>query len=207
VSRPRTKWKLLLSLAVLGGLTAGACWLEDLWNVYQFGVVAPNRLYRCRQPVGLQYPVLFRRYGIRRVISLRMEEEDPVAMSAEIIACRQAGVDYVNIPIGAPLPDDAQIERFLRAVRSSDGAVLLHCEHGRHRTGFLSAAYRVLFDDWTVERAMSVELDAYDAAPEPGKREKTREILQRIRAERGAWLARTYPASPATTGIASDGVL
>ncbi|HAU36644.1 MAG TPA: hypothetical protein DCX07_02870 [Phycisphaerales bacterium] len=207
MSRPRTKWKLLLVLAVLGGLTAGACWLEDVWNVYRFGAVAPGRLYRCRQPVGLQYPVLFRRYGIRRVISLRMEEEDPAAMNAEIVACRQAGVDYVNLPIGAPLPDDPQIERFLRAVRSSDGPVLLHCEHGRHRTGFLSAVYRVLFDGWTVDRAMSEELDAYDAAPEPGKREQAREILQRIHAERSAWLRRTAPIAPTTTGIASDGAL
>jgi len=120
--------------------------------------------------------------------------EDPKAFDREQRICRKAGVEFVNIPVQGLLPTDAQIVRFLRAVRSRPGAVLFHCEHGRHRTSFMKATYRVLMQAWTVEDAVA-EMAANDARPQGQKRTRTFAILRRIRDNRQAWLARTDPAT------------
>jgi protein tyrosine phosphatase (PTP) superfamily phosphohydrolase (DUF442 family) len=184
---------LVAIVGVAAALAVAGAVLHDRYYVRNLHEMIPGELYHCRQPTAPQWWML-RKYDIRRVINLRARQEDPAAFDLEQRLCREGGVDFVNIPVEGLLPTDEQIERFLRAVRSRPGAVLFHCEHGRHRTCFMKATYRVLLQDWTVEDAVA-EMAANDARPEGQKRARTFAILRRLRDNRAAWLTRTDPAN------------
>ena len=187
---------ILLVTGVAVALAVGGGWvLHDRYVVGRFHEMIPGELYHCRQPHPPQWWILDH-YHIRRVINLRAEVEDADTFAEERRICREAGVDFVHIPVSALLPTDRQIARFLHAVRSRPGAVLWHCEHGRHRTSFMKAAYRVLVQEWAPERAVA-EMADNDARPEGEKRAKTFAILRRLRDNRDEWLARTAPDAPA----------
>jgi len=46
------------------------------------------------------------------------------------------------------------------ATAAQSGPVYVHCEHGEDRTGLVIAAYRVLYEGWTKERAQA-EMNAH----------------------------------------------
>jgi protein tyrosine/serine phosphatase len=72
-------------------------------------------------------------------------------------------LNYFNLPL---LPGRAatkeQTEYFLRLVNDPANApVYVHCKGGRHRTGAMTAAYRITHDGWTAEQAFE-EMKKYD---------------------------------------------
>ena len=66
-----------------------------------------------------------------------------------------AGMRYINVPMnvrGYPPPDLAP--RFLALVNDpKNWPVFVHCHGGRHRTGVMTAIYRMAVDGWDVQRA------------------------------------------------------
>jgi protein tyrosine/serine phosphatase len=43
----------------------------------------------------------------------------------------------------------------LKAINNAEKPVLVHCWHGSDRTGVVVAAYRIVFENWTKEAAIS----------------------------------------------------
>ena len=203
--RPRRK-RLVVAL-IAGLLSACAVWggvrLYQASHVGRFAAVVPGKLYRCRQPTGRQWRVL-KRHGIRKVINLRTWGEGPEDFEHERARCAEAGVEFVNIPIPGELPEYEEFERFIREVRSSPGPVLFHCWHGRNRTGFMAAAYLIVMEGWTVDRAMA-DLESYgpNLDKKKGKRAALVKMLARLHGRREQWRRRTDPALAAWTGPAS----
>ena len=62
---------------------------------------------------------------------------------------------YVSIPMNTRIvPTDAQIAQFLSLVNDRAGQpVYVHCVGGRHRTGVMTAMYRMTHDGWSGDRA------------------------------------------------------
>lgn len=63
----------------------------------------------------------------------------------------------VSIPLHADRVTDADVIRVLHVLEDaqSDGAVLMHCKHGRDRTGLMAAMYRMVVQGWSKPEAMS----------------------------------------------------
>jgi protein tyrosine/serine phosphatase len=107
--------------------------------------------YRGGQPLRGDYADLAS-LGVKTVIDLQadgqLEEERLV---------RDAGMAFHRIPMTTHVaPTDQQIAEFLGLV--SDPAaqpVYVHCAGGRHRTGVMSAIYRMTADGWTADQAFS----------------------------------------------------
>jgi protein tyrosine/serine phosphatase len=125
-------------------------------GIENFGKVNDN-YYRGSQPVVNQFAEL-KKLGIKTVIDLR---EDSLKDSGNM--ARAAGLQYINIPLTTKRPSTSeQTEYFLRLVNDqTNWPVFVHCKGGRHRTGEMTAIYRITRDGWNAEQAYD-EMKKYD---------------------------------------------
>lgn len=138
------------------GTTVPAQVAGNAVTIKNFGRVNDN-YYRGSQPREQQMEQL-RRMGIKTIIDLR---KDKVSQAAEW--ADKAGLRYVNIPLLAGRgATEEQAKYFLSLVNDPANApVYVHCKGGRHRTGALTAAYRITHDGWTADQAFE-EMKRYD---------------------------------------------
>ncbi len=153
--------------------------------------VVPGVLYRSPQPHHTMGRIIDK-YSIKTVVNLRPRSEDPAAFDAQRDRCHEAGIDFVSLPwAGYACPEDI-VEDFLRIARADEGAVLVHCEYGKARTGLLVAAYRILLQGWSVQDAVD-EMPLYRYRfTDDGHAERVAQ-LQQIARDKQLWLARTTP--------------
>jgi protein tyrosine phosphatase (PTP) superfamily phosphohydrolase (DUF442 family) len=140
---------LLLLLFVLAGRPApGPQDGAPEIGLENFGRVNEN-YYRGSQPREVEFAAL-RRLGVKTVIDLRKDRLDLAEGWAQA-----NGLKYVNIPLTIERPaTDAQTEVFLALVNDpANWPVYVHCKGGRHRTGQMTALYRITKDGWTAEEA------------------------------------------------------
>lgn len=109
--------------------------------------------------------------GVRLVVNLRHHSKaspqpassysffrrhtDDDEIDEERESCQRIGMRFQNISldgINAPSFDD--IDRFVSLFEDSENRPMyVHCLHGRERTGFMLAAYRIKIQSWTVDEA------------------------------------------------------
>jgi protein tyrosine phosphatase (PTP) superfamily phosphohydrolase (DUF442 family) len=125
-------------------------------GIKNFGRVNEN-FYRGAQPDAEGFAEL-KKLGIKTVIDLR---EDRKRDAPKWV--RAAGMEYVNIPLKASRPaTEEETKQFLQLVNDpSNWPVYVHCKGGRHRTGALTAIYRITHDGWSADLAFKEMLD-YD---------------------------------------------
>jgi tyrosine-protein phosphatase SIW14 len=128
-----------------------------------FRVVKAGVLYRSGQmtPVGLKKIV--DEYHIKAIVSLRdsYTSEAPPDIQEEAFA-REYGVKYLRLSpkkwesdTGEP-PVMDNIRQYFKLMGNPDNfPVLVHCFAGIHRTGSYCALYRMEFEKWTNEKAIS----------------------------------------------------
>jgi protein tyrosine/serine phosphatase len=116
------------------------------------------RYYRGAQPTGRDYADLAA-IGIKTVINLTSDD----AEAGERAMVEQTGMKYVQIPMTTHRPPTAaEVSSFLKVVNdSSSQPVYVHCVGGRHRTGVMTAVYRMTADGWTADQAFS-EMKKYE---------------------------------------------
>jgi uncharacterized protein (TIGR01244 family) len=182
---------LLVALAAVGA-AAVSLWAyqEHREDKLHFHSVTAHRLYRSAQPTPQALRLGLPRRGITMVINLRSAGEDAETFAREQQACRDLGVRLVNIPVTAALPSDEQIEQFLRAVRASSGAALVHCQMGRSRTAMMVAAWRIVVEDVSPQQARE-EMIRRGFRPGDPIHASLPDLLRRLSEDRNAWLART----------------
>jgi protein tyrosine phosphatase (PTP) superfamily phosphohydrolase (DUF442 family) len=195
----RRRLFLLAGAVGLAAAVAGGFWLEEHLErqVKRYEEVVPGVLYRSMQPRGGQWEVLDER-GIRTVINLRNGWENPRAFAGEERHAQALGMRLVNLPVSDDLPDVEQFVQFIREVRAGPVPVLVHCEHGRSRTGHMLAGYRVLEQGWSPERALAYIRDTGASLGE-GKLPRLRSILEDFSLHREEWLRRIERAPQTTT--------
>jgi len=118
-------------------------------QIDNFGRV-DTHLYRGAQPRGRDYADL-KALGIKTIVNLTSDDADP----GEQALAEAAGLTYVAIPMSTrTVPTAAQLAQFLGLVNDPAGQpVYVHCVGGRHRTGVMTAIYRMTHDGWSGEQA------------------------------------------------------
>jgi tyrosine-protein phosphatase SIW14 len=106
--------------------------------------------YRGAQPQGRDYADLAA-LGIKTVINLTSDD----ALADEKGMVEQAGMKYFAIPMTTHVvPTAVQLSEFFKVVNDpASQPVYVHCVGGRHRTGVMTAAYRINHDGWTPDQA------------------------------------------------------
>lgn len=125
-------------------------------TIENFGRV-DDHYYRGSQPHQKQFAEL-KRLGIKTVIDLRRDFKPEAEKWAG-----EAGLKYFRIPLNAGRPaTNEQTSYFLSLVNDpANWPVYVHCKGGRHRTGALTAIYRITHDGWTADQAYN-EMKEYD---------------------------------------------
>lgn len=160
-NRARVHGRLwLVALAAVLALTGAAVSVTgkktSAEGIENFGKVNEN-YYRGSQPDAEGFARL-KKLGVKTVIDLRKDSEP-----AEPEQVRATGMQYFNIPLKASRPaTPEQTDYFLKLVNDPNNwPVFVHCKGGRHRTGALTAIYRITHDGWTADQAFA-EMKNYD---------------------------------------------
>lgn len=122
-------------------------------------VVSDDRFYRSGQLTASGFREAFQRYGIKTVINLQEEARDPLIAESwqgkskilESEVCKSMGVKYVpldggvlDLPGQDPGSRPLVIEEFLTVLDDpANYPILIHCKAGLHRTGLMTAIYRM----------------------------------------------------------------
>jgi protein tyrosine/serine phosphatase len=118
-------------------------------GIFNFGKVSPG-YYRGGELKGRDASDLAA-LGVTTVIDLRGDDYDPA--EAQLVA--DAGMAYVRMPMTThTAPTKEEIGKFLAIVSNpARQPVYVHCVEGRHRTGVMTAVYRMTIDGWTADQA------------------------------------------------------
>ena len=129
-------------------------------GIYNFGRVN-NNYYRGAQPQGQDY-VDLAGLGVKTIIDLQ-EYGD----TTEPDLVKAAGMTYHRIPMTTRVPPTPeQLAQFLQIVSNPESQpVYVHCAGGRHRTGVMSAVYRMTSDGWSADQAFK-EMKKYNFGPD-----------------------------------------
>jgi hypothetical protein len=168
---------LLTAVRWLLGLTVAALIVGGPWVYYRsvyahakrLREVTPGEFYRCGQLTADGLTEAIERYKIRTVINLQNEAPDPLMRKSyfggqkvrESELCQSLGVRYVLLQPGlidrarVPAERPPVIDEFL-AILDDPSAypILLHCKAGLHRTGLLTAIYRIEYQGWSTAEAV-----------------------------------------------------
>ena len=113
-----------------------------------------ENLYRSGQPDEDEFKSLYSFNGIRSVLNLRENNSD----KDEINAINRNWVNAVTlyeIPLDTGKISEDDLYKILTVIRDAPKPLLIHCWHGSDRTGCAVAAYRIVFENWSVEDAIS----------------------------------------------------
>lgn len=117
---------------------------ESLPNLHR----VDEGLYRGAQPEEDGFAAL-KELGVKTVVCLRSDEDQQEE-------AREAGLDYVRVPMRAWNVKDEKVVEFLRIATDPERRpVFVHCYHGADRTGMMVAMYRVVEQGWSPDEAVA----------------------------------------------------
>lgn len=118
-------------------------------GIDNFGQISAT-YYRGAQPLGDDYADLAA-LGIKTVINLTSDD----ALAEEPGLVEKAGMHYVSLPMTTRVPPTAEQQaRFLSVVNDpARQPVYVHCVGGKHRTGVMTAIYRMTQNAWSADQA------------------------------------------------------
>jgi tyrosine-protein phosphatase SIW14 len=113
-----------------------------LKNLYRVN----DTIYRSEQPSRSDFRLLDS-LKIRSILNLRANYSDAQKVGAFLFV-------IFDVPMEADAFDDAEIIAALRVLRNSPKPIIVHCMKGSDRTGVVLAMYRVIFQNWSREKAI-----------------------------------------------------
>ena len=147
LARTYTAAALVSSLLVL---PAAAAQPASRIQINNFGRISQS-YYRGAQPHGRDYRDLAA-IGVKSVIDLTQDGD-----RREPAEVQRAGMRFYRIPMTThETPSAAKVSQFLQLVSDpANQPVYVHCQGGRHRTGVLTAVYRMTREGWSPDRAFA----------------------------------------------------
>lgn len=168
--RTWVRWVLGVVVAAVVIAAPAAYYRHSYDHAKRLRVVTPGKLYRSGQLNAAGFSEAFDRFAIKTVVNLQEENRDPLLPEhwrgkpavRESEVCKAHGVRYVVLDGGVldhPGQDPGSrpkvIDDFLSVMDDpSNHPVLIHCKAGLHRTGLVTAVYRMEYEGRTAARAV-----------------------------------------------------
>jgi len=106
-----------------------------------------DSVYRSEQPNKKAFKEL-ENFGFKTIINFRRIKIDERK-------AKNTNLKLVNLPMRSSELTETKIVEALKTINEAEKPVLLHCWHGSDRTGIIVAAYRIVFEKWSKEDAVS----------------------------------------------------
>lgn len=145
--------KKISLLSIIYLFNFGICLAQDLdslqfnsrhfKNLFQIN----DSIYRSEQPSKKAFKEL-ESYGFKTIVNLRRLQTDRKK-------ARETKLNLIDIPLKSKTITEADILIVLKTINNSEKPLLIHCWHGSDRTGVVAAAFRVIFEDWSKEKAIA----------------------------------------------------
>ncbi|MEN0106032.1 MAG: tyrosine-protein phosphatase [Pseudomonas sp.] len=121
---------------------------DSSFNLYE---MSPT-LYRSALPKP-QNLALIKELQVRTVVTF-VKDDDRLWLG-------DSDINLINMPLHADRVDDADVLRVLNTLQLAEtrGPVLMHCKHGRDRTGLMAAMFRTVIQGWSKQEALSEMLN------------------------------------------------
>lgn len=163
------RWSLGLLVAVLVTLVPAVRFRWVYTHAKRLREVTPGKFYRSGEMTAPGFREAVIRCGLRTIVNLQDEYPDPDLAQGyfwggrirESELCRLLGVRYVYLPpdliprCRVPAHRPEAIDRFLALLDDpATYPILIHCRAGLHRTGIMTAVYRMEYEHWTAHRAI-----------------------------------------------------
>ncbi|MEW6130020.1 MAG: dual specificity protein phosphatase family protein [Acidobacteriota bacterium] len=116
-----------------------------------------NNYFRGARPADQDYQSLAA-MGVKTIINLERKGDQEAQQKAEA-----AGLKFIRIGMSdSDSPNDADVQKFLSLANDpANQPIYVHCKGGRHRTGLVTAVYRIEHDGWTADQAYE-EMKQFD---------------------------------------------
>jgi len=140
----------VIAMAVFAGAACAderpANWAQPVDKSFNLYEMSPT-LYRSALPQAKDLPLL-EKLKVHTVLSF-IKDDDKAWLG-------DAPLQVVSLPTHADRVDDAEVIRVLNILQAAQqqGPVLMHCKHGRDRTGLFAAMYRTVIQGWSKEDAL-----------------------------------------------------
>lgn len=162
------RWCMIALMGVLLLVAPYYYYRNSYTHAKRLRAVTEGRFYRSGCMTASGFRDAIQRHGIKTVINLMEENPDPNLPEhylggpriLESELCKEMGVDfhlvtlnlrtYAEFRQGRPVA----IDNYLKVLDKAQYPVLLHCKAGLHRTGCLTAIYRMEYEKWSVDEAM-----------------------------------------------------
>lgn len=135
------------------GVGKAVAWAIDMPEAaYNFAVVTPGKLFRSGAPDADFLAYVQHRYGIKYVVSLF----GPLDIHR---TARNLGMEVTVLDWRTRAPTTQELRALLDFLNEKNG-VLVHCNSGRDRTGYVVALHRMEQEHWSLEHALQ-EMEAH----------------------------------------------
>jgi len=125
---------------------------EALGNLH---TVEPG-FFRSAQPNKEGYALLDK-MGVKTILNLK----DKLSAEREREAVKRYGMSVESVAMsGFATPSFEQMDRALAVLKTARRPLLVHCAHGKDRTGFVVASYRVVEEKASIPDAVKEAKDA-----------------------------------------------
>lgn len=119
-------------------------------------------IIRSPQPDEDDLESLHQRFGVKTVLNLRGEKPGDSWFEEERKGVDKIGAKWVHMAVNsAKRPSSEMVKDFFRLVEEpANWPILLHCQGGIHRSGLMTALYRMQYQGWSAEDAIA-EMDEH----------------------------------------------
>lgn len=166
--RQLLQYALGLGVVAVAVVPPVALYRAQYIHAKRFREVEPGKLYRSGQMTAAGLREIVEQHNIKTVVNLQHEEPDPLLPERwlgkgyvrESALCEQLGVKYVLLrpdilPPGNTVDKEPPVvAEWLSLLKDENYPILLHCKAGLHRTGRLTAIYRMEHHRWTPGEAL-----------------------------------------------------
>jgi len=166
--RQLLRYALGVSVVAVALVPPVALYRAQYIHAKRFREVEPGKLYRSGQMTAAGFRETIERYNIKTVVNLQHEQPDPLLPEHwmgkghihESALCQQLGVKYVLLtpdifPPGNTVDKEPPVvSEWLGLLKDENYPILLHCKAGLHRTGRLTAIYRMEHHRWSPGEAL-----------------------------------------------------